>query len=351
MNTHGRRFPLVLLICLLATSVHAQAQQPEPQRLPSPKAAPKNIRFDQPFGTTITQGTKIVQDSKGYLWIGSFWGGLTRYDGYSTQRFVNDPDDPRSLSNNQIFALLDDPDGVLWVGTIGGLNRYDPETGTFQHILHDPADAGSLSNDEVFALMKDRDGLLWIGTSEGLNRYDPQTGANTRFKLDAGGPGSAATDLVGSLMQDRAGTIWVGSWGLHRYDPETGTFSAFLPDPAIPEPGADPQRSVNRIQSIHEDRRGRIWVGTEGGGLYRFDPEKGTFFNYRKEAFRRDEDQDDNLRTITEDTEGGLWLGTERGLIWFDPDSGDTTSFRNNTLDSYSLSGDNINTIGYKLSF
>ena len=106
----------------------------------------------------------IAQDSLGFLWIATFTH-LYRYDGYSFRVFKNDPQDPGSISENWIFALYEDKDKELWIGTAGGgLVRYNRNSETFKAFRHDEEDPGSLSYNSVRAVYQDKDGILWVGT-------------------------------------------------------------------------------------------------------------------------------------------------------------------------------------------
>ena len=81
--------------------------------------------------------------------------------------------------------MVEDRAGFLWFGTWGGgLNRFDRRTGRFKAYRHDPADAASLSHDYVLSLLIDRRGILWAGTDDGLNRLDARTGRFTRLSLE-----------------------------------------------------------------------------------------------------------------------------------------------------------------------
>src|SRR6185369_2497176 len=88
-------------------------------------------------------------------------------------------DDPHSLSDNEVYALCNDGDGFLWVGTRNGLSKYDPEYDRFENFLHNNADEHSLAANEIFSLAKDPNGNLWIGTyNGGLDRLTKTPGNN-----------------------------------------------------------------------------------------------------------------------------------------------------------------------------
>ncbi len=116
------------------------------------------------------------------------------------------------LSHNSAFALLQDHQGFLWIGTADGLNRYDGRS--FQVFRHAPSDPGSLANSTVRTLHEDRDHRLWVGTGAGVNRFDRSTGGFRRYAIGSG-----------VFLEDSAGTMWVANDdGVHRHDPGSDTF-------------------------------------------------------------------------------------------------------------------------------
>lgn len=114
----------------------------------------------------------ILQDRKGFLWVGTE-DGLNRYDGYEFKIFRHDPDNPGSLSNNQVRALYEDSSGILWVGTRGGLNRFDRETETFTCYRKStdknthPDNSHFLGGNLIRTILEDSTGVLWVGTEDG----------------------------------------------------------------------------------------------------------------------------------------------------------------------------------------
>ncbi|MCB0763985.1 MAG: hypothetical protein KDB84_04710, partial [Flavobacteriales bacterium] len=125
----------------------------------------------------------ILQDRYGFLWFGT-QDGLDRYDGRTFIGHRNS-DRANSLSNNYIWALHEDDDGMIWIGTFGGgLDRYDPRTGTFTHHRHDPVDTTTIPSDRVFSIVQDAQGTLWLGTNNGLGALDPSTGKVRRYLVN-----------------------------------------------------------------------------------------------------------------------------------------------------------------------
>ena len=208
------------------------------------------------------------------------------------------------------------PNGNLWAGTYNhGLLRLDRRTGKFQTYRHNPADPYSLSNDVVTRLLVDHNGTLWVATNDGLNRFNAATGRFTVYMPD---PQRKIVDYL-ELVEDRKGALWLGtdSSGLHRFDPATGQFTSYEHD--MDHPGT---LSDNRVNSVHFDRSGTMWVGTQNG-LDKFDSKSGAFTIYT----RRDGLPGNAVSCILDDDHGNLWMSTNNGIARFDPQSAAVNSY------------------------
>jgi hypothetical protein len=158
------------------------------------------------------------------------------------------------------------------VGTEGGLNRLDRKTGTCTRYLHREGDPRSLPENSVYALCEDRQGTLWVGTDGGgLARFDARTGTFATYRHGSDNPRSLSNDYVMSMLEDAAGNFWVGTMGgLNRLDRKTGRFTVFTEKQGLPN---------GVIDGILEDGAGHLWLSTNRG-LSRFDPRRNAFRNY-----------------------------------------------------------------------
>lgn len=299
----------------------------------------ERLSLEQGLSQSIIEG--IVQDRSGFLWFVTE-DGVNRFDGYRFRVLRHDPDDPNSLSYNDVKCLHEDREGILWIGTFGaGLNRYDPRTGRFTHYRRNPSDPSSLAGDIVRTVLEDRHGSLWIGTQGGgLDRLDRSTGAFEHFPPDPDDPGALANGDIRTLYEDRAGALWVGTaaGGLHRRDEATGDFVRFPADPEDPAALAHPW-----VQAIFEDRESALWIGTLGGGLARLDRATGRFTRFRADPARADALPSDRVTAIVEDHEGRLWVGTDGGgLARLDPERRRFETFRHDPTNPRSLSTDRV---------
>lgn len=136
------------------------------------------LRKNIPYFSTGTPVTQILKDRFGVLWYGSDEGLKAKDPNTGTEKhFVNDPNNPHSVSNNRISEIYEDSEGVLWIGTGKGLNSFDRKKGEFTRNILNQAVDSILSNSIISAIYEDRQGLFWVGTGEGLLRIERQ--ANT----------------------------------------------------------------------------------------------------------------------------------------------------------------------------
>jgi ligand-binding sensor domain-containing protein/signal transduction histidine kinase len=230
----------------------------------------------------------FAQTADNYLWIGTS-GGLVRFDG---ARFVIfDRDNTPQIRENSIFCLTVTRDGALWAGTDGrGLLRY--RNGVFRAF----STADGLTNDFVRVVFQDRDGTLWVGTDNGLFRLR----GDRLVRVD--GHGDIPALAVHAISQDRAGDLWVGgSTVLMIHGNQCRQYR-------LPGTG-----SASRVKSIRETSDGTVWVGTVSG-LQRLLP------NMRESGrFERIHAIGSTVRALLEDSAGTLWIGSiGDGLIRYD---------------------------------
>lgn len=294
-----------------------------------------NIRFDRiGLEEGLSQETvfDIVQDRDGIIWLAT-QEGLNRYDGYTIRTYLHEPDEPGTLSHDWIWTVFEDRAGTLWVGTDGGgLNRFDRRSGSFVAYRHDPSDPASLSDDAVRVIFEDRDGALWVGTEGGLNLLDRETGSFQRFRHDPADAFSISDDRVRAVVQDRRGLLWVATdgGGLNQIDLARNSFHHFRHDS-----NNAASLSSDRLRSLYEARDGMLWIGTYDGGLNRYNPRTGTFKHYRG----RDTGlESDFVREMLQDHRGVLWVATDNGLNEYRPESDTFVRYGSDVANPKSLS-------------
>ena len=298
-----------------------------------------------PHSLTSSNVYCVIEDRTGTLWIGTWAEGLNAFDRATNtfRRYQRDPSARSSLSSNRIRAIYEDRAGHLWIGTSGGgLNRWDHQTGEITVYKNIPGDPHSLSDNKVWAIHEDRSGILWVGTWDGgLNRFDPHRNRFQHFLPDASDPNSLSSDVIHPIYEDRSGILWLGSaQGVEKYNLANERFAHFTHNPTNPN-------SLNHpiVQTLYvaADSPETLWVGTNGGGLNRFEGTTGRVTTYRNDPSNRNSLSHDIISSIVADTAGTFWIGmSDGGINKLDPVSGRVIHYRHDPADSTSLSDDAV---------
>ncbi|MGE5429599.1 MAG: two-component regulator propeller domain-containing protein [Syntrophomonadaceae bacterium] len=288
----------------------------------------------------------LSEDLEGMIWIGTNGGGVDLLNPRSGRisHFRHDRFDPASLSYNEIRSIYRNRSGIMWVGTYGsGISKVSRAGGQFIHYYYRPDDPNCLSHAIVWSIYADKDSILWIGTHDGLDRLDRKTGRYTHYRNNPGDPKSISGNVIRVLTDDQNGNLWIGTHGggISVLNKKTGKCKVFRHDPSNPN-----SLSADAIRPIFRDRSGTIWIGTYGQGLDRYEPSDGTFRHYRNIVGNSESLSNDFVRIIFEDSKGNLWIGTEGGGInKFDRRKGIFKSYTNIPGNINSLSSNHIFTI------
>jgi ligand-binding sensor domain-containing protein len=283
----------------------------------------ERLKFYAPFekvnasdGLSNLTVTSILRDSRGLVWIGTL-DGLNLYDGSSCHVFRHRPGDPNSISSVSIWSLSEDEEGKIWIATGNGLNCYNPKTGMFRSYNHDRYDDSSISSDIVRVVHVDSKNRLWVGTDgKGLNLFDPATNKFKRFPHDGLSDSSISGSNVWTVYEDSEGRIWVGTTqgGLAYWNDLNETFETIIAVPADAPGSAD-----GAIMSFSEIEQGLYWYGTLGAGLFELRLKDRNSRKLDESAFSGN-DFGDAVKGITKDPTGHIWLATHEGLLLVSPD-------------------------------
>ena len=322
-----RRVPalLVMLSCACLPPVaRAQAADPRPAALTPERTLSQYVRtvWQRAEGLPQNSVYDVVQTRDGYLWAAT-QGGLVRFDGVRFTVFSTRTEP--ALRSDYVTTLLEDRNGVLWVGT-GGSGLFSYRGGRLQ-----PFAGGTPQAAFINELYEDADGALWVAMAGGLSRI--AGGTTTTFTTADGLPSAA----VRSVARDAQGVVWVATeGGLARF--VSGTFAPLaelrLPsaDARVIYPARDgtlwigTARGLVRVRggasvtlttrdglagdfvrAVFEDAAGTLWIGTQDGGMSRI-------AGGRVDSVRAaDGFPADDVRAFTADREGSLWIGTNIG--------------------------------------
>lgn len=315
---HRTRRLLALVIMLLALSMATAAAAGT-----GPESAVNRYSrsWTSEHGLRGNQVWAILQDPAGYLWLGTN-EGLVRFDGVGFQVWRDFGGVP--LPGGSVRALMLAGDGSMWMGFGGTGSVSRVFNGRVTNYTNDHGLPGS----NVLAVLADRSGVAWAGSLVGLSRL-----SGDRWTLVPATEGLPPS-RVSALFEDSRGHLWVGSdHGVFRRPQGAPRFD-FVSDAAIAEFSEDDAGHVwavgdGGLIDLHEPapsrrrpelagtrllhgRDGTFWIGTLGGGLLQVDasPEAPVLHRYRGEGVLTS----DLVRAILEDREGNIWVGTQSGL-------------------------------------
>jgi len=283
----------------------------------------------------------ILQDSRGFMWFGTK-DGLNRYNGRKFVVYQHNPFDSTSISNAYVTRLTEDRNGNIWTGSLAGdINILDTKTGLFCKVPLENEAGEKITTNEITDIAEGTDGNIWVATKgDGLIEIlvDDRTGCNygyTHYLHDPTDDRSLNSNRVGNLFFDEHQTFWIGTEeGLNRFHEISASFTQTLFETKHPDTPAS--SGEHKITSMHVSRAGDFWVGVQSG-LVKFDRESGgyEFYPNQYEVF---EYGWGSINRIVEDQNGYLWLGTVAGLMRFDPLTKRYTYYRHDPFDPQSLS-------------
>jgi signal transduction histidine kinase/ligand-binding sensor domain-containing protein len=226
----------------------------------------------------------IAQDAHGDIWIGTLGAGLARFDGKRFSTMTS----KQGLTSNTIYSMAADRDGALWVGTTSGVDRL--RNGKVEATY---STAQGLPSANIRALFITPTGTLWAGTEKG-----PAVFAHGAFTVPLNMPAELRGPIA-AINEDQTGGIYLATEleGLYVY--RNGASQEVL------QAGA----SIHAVDAFYSDPDGRLWIGTEGGGLRLLDHGRVTTFLIRDGMF------DNEIYGITRDDRDRLWMACSKGLF------------------------------------
>jgi diguanylate cyclase (GGDEF)-like protein len=274
----------------------------------------------------------LMQDQQGFVWIGTYAGGLYRYNGYQAVRYTSSAD-PRSLPHDRVSAIYQDRRGRIWVGTQNGLAQFHPESNDFTRY----APASGPTNHRIIKFIVDdgHDGM-WIATWGGLQHFDPQRALFRQYVHKEGDAASLANNDVNAVVLDRSGGLWLGTWpaGMDYLAPGAAGFVHYRIDS---EGAPDPKLNIPRALLIDND--GVLWIGTEDGIVkWRI----GSAWDQRS----RIDSPSSRIHYFFIDREQAVWAGTQsNGLLRWDKGSTQPAHYLHRANDPYSLQADHVRAV------
>lgn len=395
------------------------------------------MHIDVRQGLSHNQVNTIFKDDRGFMWFGTL-SGLNRFDGYDFKVFRNDLHDTTTLSDNYIAGIFELPERKLWIVTRNGNNIYDPKTESFSRndqrflaslslpagnvtfISKDkkgnfwfvyqglvgiykyspairkaekifvrqgdtpgvsPGDVSMLTHDgdnntwiiyrngviekidfatgktgftnealqkknngknENYFLFIDKDNELWITvplsiTHGGVYHYTPATNTLNYISKETNGT-RINSNIISGIIQSADGKIWIGTdhGGINIIDKKTMQVQYLLND-------AEDHTSIsqNSVWCVYKDDKEVIWVGTFKQGVNYYSSELALFSLYKHKISDANSLPFEDINKFVEDKAGNIWIGTNGGgLLYFDRKLGKFKSFRHDPSDPNSISSD-----------
>ncbi len=324
-----------------------------------------NYRYNKFDKNSIKSNSiwSLFLDQQQRIWMGYYNNGIGVYDQFYDKfsDIESLPNLPNSLQSNSVTAITKAPSGNLWFGMDGGgVDIYNPKNKEFIH-LADPTNGyiTGLKGLDVLTIFIDSKGNSWVGTWDSGIYFLPK-GGNTFINYNVETTnGEIQSNRILSFAEDSKGTIWFGTFlkGLHSYTPDTQKFTAhnsrsfenygiinsnirkILVDSndhiwvgttkglyqiiakedqtfdiiSITEKMSkdlSKYATMDLILTLYEDKQQHIWIGTDGDGLFKFDPKKDVIKWYYKTNGLRQE----TVSSIIEADDNSLWVGGNKGL-------------------------------------
>ena len=315
----------------------------------------KFSKVDPVAGLSNSRITCVLQDSDGFLWVGTE-DGLNRFDGYEFKVYRNNPSDSTSLTKNSIIQIYEDNRGVLWISTAnGGLQRYNSNLDNFTRIQEYAFDCeirefyedndyiwiAGVKSHHAFAdklnktsgqvserhmlfpskspvqfMVRASAETFWVGVRTiGFFKWNIRTNKIVKYAADAGNPNSIVSDHIHKAVRDTWGNIWIGTeQGLSKFDTKHETFTNYI----LSGPVKEKVPLVNNIMNLCMDRD-YLWLGTENGGLVRFNTVTNQYDNFIFNKYDPTSLPDNSIWAIYKDHEGRIWIGTySKGICVID---------------------------------
>ncbi len=345
-------------------------------------AFPYKLRGDS-ISTTVGVRSMYEDTASSTLWLGTNGAGLLAFD-IKTQTFISEyrtnKTNPLSLPGNGVRDFYADSYGNLWIATNNGLCKFNPQSKVFTpcyvtkikqadrlrrsesnnilRLCEDGRDTLLLGTDNgevlkfscttgrfvsypqgellqpylsgfmVADMYKDSQGTLWFASAgNGLVLMD-KSGDITHCMSTSYDLKTLSSNNLKSLYQDRSGIMWVGTndGGVNKFDPRAQSFTLYQHNDAIPQ-----SLCANNISVLYADHTGTIWIGTDCG-LNALNPETGSLVLYQHDKKNPFSLKNNSILAIAEDSLGTLWVSTKGGgLDRFDRTTGRNTSEHNVT--------------------
>ncbi|MBF4472399.1 two-component regulator propeller domain-containing protein [Flavobacterium sp. HJJ] len=272
----------------------------------------QNIKFthyNDNNGLSHNSVRHIVQDKKGFLWLGTF-SGLNRFDGYQFKNYMSSSASANKLYNDDITALeLDEESNNLWIGTRKGLTLFKLDTQVFTTFFSKKEDSNSLPEEEIRSVYVDKFKRVWVGTkTKGVYLFFLKENRFEKIPIKG-------FEYVKEIFEDRSGNIWIGSYekgSVAKITMDTKGAIVKINDYTLTVPHSNEKNPY--VNFIYQDAKSDIFVGTRQG-LYKLDKNTNQFVNLYIENKEIRGSLGPYFLSVAQAPDGKYWVGTLGGLL------------------------------------
>lgn len=294
-----------------------------------PEATQFSYRFENLTDEDGIRGLNVAcmaQDALGYIWIGTD-GGLHRYDGRNFKLYVSNPDDSLSISSNNIQSIAIDQKGIIWLGTRKGLNRYDPDKEDFQRFSTVLDSADILIDKSIRSLFIDSQNNLWVGASGmGLLKFNTvKKEFENWYEFDPKNQNGIPSNHVKAVLEMEGQLILGTDSGISLFDPSNSSFVEISNSANLPN---------SFVKALYQESKNDVWIGTDKGiSLAKFDNGSLVIEPLFPDI--------EFVKSITEDSDDNVWIASDNGLFKWIRESDKLIQLLHDVDNEYSLVNNN----------
>lgn len=266
--------------------------------------------FNQDNGIIDNYIECMYEDSRGFIWIGTR-GGLNRFDGHSFTR-INLPkmksNSAIEVGQHYVNALKEDSLGNLWIGTLAGVYVYSIANDTYEMYEQEEKNPKSLSSNLIEGFSIDKHNTMWVATRNGLNKFDAATKNFTHYVYDENNKNTVTDNYIYSILHDNANNMWIGAL--------TGGLNVLLHgSKEVSRTYNNKRYAFPEVRAIFQDSRQNIWMVTLQQGIYIKYKNSHEFVKFETDAYTKNPKFFTALSSINEDVNGNIWIGSFMGGI------------------------------------
>ncbi len=269
----------------------------------------------------------ITQDKRGTMWFATY-DGLNKYDGYNFTVYQHDEKNPNSIGSDMIRTVMTDSQGRVWVGTAEGLSLYDADRNSFHNFGHTRNEQKMIVSEVVEVNEK----LLLVSVGSELLLFDIEARTFCNNLLNP-----ELFTISPTTIRRQGDHIYIGSYkGLFAYNISQNTLKTIAPE----------LLKGKQILPVLQESPARLWIGTEGDGLFLINPQSGELIKkYTNTDAGNGRISSNYVRSLALDAQSRLWVGTINSLNIYHPESDTFVTYESNPVEQGSLSQTSVRSI------